>query len=183
MSRIGNKPIKIPEGVTIEYKDNNVKVKGPKGELDQPIHNDIHVNIEDSVVTFSRPTNQKRHKSLHGLYRAVVSNMVEGVTNGYKRELELVGVGYKAESKNNVLELNVGYSHGIFMEIPPELSVSAKTEKNKNPTVTIEGIDKHLVGQVAAKIKGIRPVEPYKGKGIRIIGEHIRKKAGKTSGK
>jgi len=184
MSRIGNAPINIPEGVEVEVqKGNLVKVKGPKGELTQDINPDITVEIEDGQVVVKRPTEQKRHKSMHGLYRSLINNMVDGVNNGYKKELELVGVGYKATVQNNVLELSLGYSHNIFFALPDEIKADAQTEKGKNPIVTIEGIDKQLVGHLAAKIKSLREVEPYKGKGIRFVGQQIRRKAGKAAAK
>ncbi|WP_370089304.1 50S ribosomal protein L6 [Ekhidna sp.] len=183
MSRIGKAPINVPEGVSITVDKNTVNVKGPKGELSQQIDPDITCKVEDGVLTVERPTEQKRHKALHGLYRSLVNNMVEGVSNGFKKELELVGVGYKAAVQNNVLELNLGYSHSIYFAVPEEIKVSAETEKGKNPKVTVEGIDKQLVGQISAKIKSLRKVEPYKGKGIRFVGEQIRRKAGKTAAK
>jgi len=183
MSRIGNKPVQLPAGVTVDLKGGVVAVKGPKGTLEQEIDQDIKVEVEEGIVTLTRPTEQKRHKALHGLYRSLISNMVVGVTEGYKKELELVGVGYKATTKGQVLELNLGYSHAIFMAIPAEVSVKADTPKGKNPIVTLESIDKQLLGQVCAKIRSLRPVEPYKGKGIRFVGEVIRRKAGKTASK
>ena len=184
MSRIGNKPIILPEGVNIEISDSNlVTVKGPKGELQQQVDADIHIKLEDGEVNFKRPTEQKRHKALHGLYRSLVNNMVVGVQEGYKKELEFVGVGYKASAQGNLLELSLGYSHSIWFAVPEEVSVKAETQKGKNPIVTLEGIDKQLVGQVAAKIKSLRKVEPYKGKGVRFVGEHVRRKAGKTAAK
>ena len=184
MSRIGNKPIILPEGVNIEISNSNlVTVKGPKGELQQQIDADIHVKLEEGEVNVKRPTVQKRHISLHGLYRSLINNMVVGVHEGYKKELELVGVGYKASVQGNILELALGYSHSIWFAVPEEVSVKAETQKGKNPVVTLEGIDKQLVGQVAAKIKSLRKVEPYKGKGIRFVGEHVRRKAGKTAAK
>lgn len=183
MSRIGKAPVNVPEGVSITVDKNTVNVKGPKGELSQQIDPDITCKVEDGVLTVERPTEQKRHKALHGLYRSLVSNMVEGVSNGFKKEMELVGVGYKASVQNNVLELNLGYSHSIYFAVPEEIKVSAETEKGKNPKVTVEGIDKQLVGQISAKIKSLRKVEPYKGKGIRFVGEQIRRKAGKTAAK
>lgn len=184
MSRIGNKPILVPEGVTVDISNENlITVKGPKGELQQQVDKDIEVKLEDGEVNLSRPTEQKRHKALHGLYRSLVNNMVVGVKEGYKRELELVGVGYKASAQGNLLELSLGYSHSIFFAIPEELKLTTETLKGKNPTVTLEGIDKQLVGQVAAKIRSLRKVEPYKGKGIRFVGEHVRRKAGKTAAK
>lgn len=184
MSRIGNKPISLPQGVTVEIeKGNLVKVKGPKGELSQKVDKDIKVELADGDVVLSRPTEQKRHKALHGLYRALINNMVVGVSDGYKEELELVGVGYKAVAQGKVLELNLGYSHNIFFMVPEEISVNAETAKGKNPIVTLEGVDKQLIGHVAAKIRSLRKVEPYKGKGIRFVGEQIRRKAGKTAAK
>lgn len=183
MSRVGNAPISIPEGVTISVDNSLVSVKGPKGELTQDINPDIKCSINDGEVRFERPTEQKRHKSMHGLYRSLVNNMVEGVRNGFKKDMELVGVGYKAAVQNNVLELNLGYSHSIYFAVPEEIKVTAVTEKGKNPIVSVEGIDKQLVGQIAAKIKSLRKVEPYKGKGIRFVGEQIRRKAGKTAAK
>jgi large subunit ribosomal protein L6 len=181
MSRIGNKIINIPAGVTITVDNSEVKVKGPKGELSQSIDSEFDVVIEDGVLTVKRPTEQKRHKALHGLYRSLINNMVIGVSEGYKKDLELVGVGYKAATSGNVLELSLGYSHSIFLGIPPEIKVVAETAKGKSPKVSLEGIDKQLVGQMAAKIKSLRKVEPYKGKGVRFVGEHIRRKAGKAA--
>lgn len=184
MSRIGNKPIVVPEDVTVNISDDNlITVKGPKGELEQQIDADLEVKLEDGELNFSRPTEQKRHKSMHGLYRSLVNNMVVGVKEGYQKQLELVGVGYKASAQGNLLELSLGYSHSIFFAIPEEISVTAETLKGKNPVVTLEGIDKQLVGQVAAKIRSLRKVEPYKGKGVRFVGEHVRRKAGKTAAK
>jgi len=183
MSRIGNNPINLPEGVTVAIDKSIVKVAGPKGELIQAIDPDIKMNISDGQVTFERPTEQKRHKALHGLSRALVNNMVVGVNEGYKKEMELVGVGYKASNQGNLLELSLGYSHSLVMQIPIELKLSTETQKGKNPTITLEGIDKQLIGQVAAKIRSLRKVEPYKGKGIRFVGEQVRRKAGKTAAK
>lgn len=184
MSRIGKKPISLPSGVSVEVSaDNVVTVKGPKGTLTQQVNPDIKLSIGEGEVVLERPTEQKRHKSLHGLYRTLIYNMVEGVSNGFKKELELVGVGYRATAQNNILELNLGYSHNIFMGIPKEISVTAETAKGKNPIVTLEGVDKQLIGQVAAKIRSYRKVEPYKGKGIRFVNEVVRRKAGKTAAK
>ena len=184
MSRIGKKPIAINEGITVDVSPENlVTVKGPKGELTRLIDRDIKVNIADGEVTLERPTEQKRHKSLHGLYRSLIYNMVEGVTEGYKKQLELVGVGYKATAQGNVLELSLGYSHSIFFMVPEEIKVSAQTAKGKSPVITLEGIDKELIGEVSAKLRALRKVEPYKGKGIRFVGEQIRRKAGKTAAK
>ena len=183
MSRVGKNPISIPEGVAVTIEKSIVTVKGPKGELTQPIHPDIKMNISEDVITFDRPTEQKRHKALHGLTRALVNNMVVGVTDGYKKEMELVGVGYKASNQGNVLELSLGYSHNVVVQVPEELKLATETQKGKNPRVTLEGIDKQLIGQVAAKIRSLRKVEPYKGKGIRFLGEQVRRKAGKTAAK
>lgn len=184
MSRIGNKPIDLADGVTVEVNQSNlVTVKGPKGTLTQQVDPDIKVNIEDGVLTVVRPTEQKRHKAMHGLYRALIANMVEGVSVGFKRELEFVGVGFKASAQDRILELSLGHSHSISFEVPKELSVSAETQKGKNPMVTLEGIDKQLIGQVAAKIRSLRKIEPYKGKGVKFVGEQIRRKAGKTAAK
>lgn len=184
MSRIGNKPIVVPENVSLDITDDNlVTVKGPKGELQQQVDPDIEICLEDGELSFKRPTEQKRHKSIHGLYRSLVNNMVVGVQDGYKKELELVGVGYKASVQGNLLELSLGYSHNIFFAVPEEVSIKAETKKGKNPILTVEGIDKQLIGQVAAKIKSLRKVEPYKGKGVRFVGEHVRRKAGKTAAK
>jgi len=184
MSRIGKKPIKLAEGITVEVDDGNVvTVKGPKGSLTQQIDPDISISVEDGILSISRPTEQKRHKALHGLYRSLINNMVEGVSTGYKKELELVGVGYKAATQGKVLELSLGHSHSILFQIPEELIVSAETQKGKNPIVRLEGIDKQLIGQVAAKIKSLRKIEPYKGKGVKFVGEYVRRKAGKTAAK
>jgi len=184
MSRIGNKPVTLPQGVTVEVsKDNIVTVKGPKGELTQDVNPDMIVKVEEGVVTVQRPTEQKRHKALHGLYRSLINNMVVGVSEGYNKALELVGVGYKASVSNNVLELNLGYSHNIYLQVPQEVKASAKMEKGKNPIVELESADKALIGQVAAKLRELRKIEPYKGKGVRFVGEQIRRKAGKTAAK
>jgi large subunit ribosomal protein L6 len=184
MSRIGNKIIQLPAGVSVSIgADNLVTVKGPKGTLTQQVDSDITVEIEDNAVKVKRPTEQKRHKALHGLYRSLINNMVIGVSEGYKTVLEVVGVGYKASVTGNVLELSLGYSHGLFVMIPNEIKISAETVKGQNPKVTLEGIDKELIGAVAAKIKSLRKVEPYKGKGIRTLGETIRRKAGKSASK
>lgn len=182
MSRIGNKPIDVIEGVAIDVSDNNlVTVKGPKGTLTQQVDPDLKLNIENGTLRIARPTEQKRHKAMHGLYRSLISNMVEGVSKGYTKELELVGVGYKATAQGKVLELSLGHSHSIFFQIPDELSVTAETQKGKSPLVKLEGIDKQLIGQVAAKIRSLRKIEPYKGKGVKFVGEQIRRKAGKTA--
>jgi len=184
MSRIGNAPISLPAGVSMDIsKGNLVTIKGPKGELKQQIDPDLSIKLEDGTISVSRPTNQKRHRSIHGLYRSLIANMVEGVNNGYEKKLELVGVGYRANSKGNLLELSLGYSHPIYFAVPGDLKLETVTEKGKNPLVIINGPDKQLVGQVAAKIRAFRKPEPYKGKGIRFQGEEIRRKAGKTAAK
>lgn len=184
MSRVGNKPIALPQGVSVDVSaENVVTVKGPKGELNQEVNPEIKVSVNEGVVAVERPTEQKRHKSLHGLYRSLINNMVIGVSEGYKKQLELVGVGYKAAVSGNVLEMNLGYSHNIFMAVPAEVKATAETQKGKNPIVTLESVDKELIGQVAAKIRSLRKIEPYKGKGIRFVGEQIRRKAGKTAAK
>jgi len=184
MSRIGRKPVTVPNGVTITVgNDNVVAVKGPKGELKQEIDRDIKVEVKDGLVSFNRPTDQIRHRALHGLYRALIANMVKGVTEGYKKNLELIGVGFKASNQGNVIDLSLGYSHNIIFEVPKELKVATATEKGQNPTISLEGIDRQLLGQVAAKIRGLRKPEPYKGKGVRYVGEVVRKKAGKAAGK
>ena len=184
MSRIGKQPITVPKGVTVTVtSDNILTVKGPKGELKQTIDRDIVVEVKDEHINFTRPTDQIRHRALHGLYRALVFNMVKGVTEGYKRQLELIGVGFKASNQGNVLDLALGYSHNIIFEIPKELKLATAQEKGENPKIILEGVDKQLIGQVAAKIRGLRKPEPYKGKGVRYTGEVVRKKAGKAAGK
>lgn len=184
MSRVGKLPINLGSAVTVTIdKSNVVTVKGPKGELSEKVHPDITIRQEDGVLSLERPTEQKRHKAMHGLYRALVSNMVTGVSTGFKKTLELVGVGYRVSNTGNFLELTIGYSHPIYFMVPAELQVTTAMEKGKNPTITIEGTDKQLLGQVCAKIRAFRKPEPYKGKGIRFEGEVIRRKAGKTAGK
>jgi large subunit ribosomal protein L6 len=184
MSRIGKAPISIPDKVELTVgKDNLVTVKGAKGTLTQQLNSDFKVEIEGNVATIVRPNEQKTSKSLHGLYRSLLSNMVKGVSEGYKIDLELVGVGYKATATDNVLELSLGYSHGIFLVLPKEVAIKTLTEKGKNPIVTLEGNDKQLLGHMAAKIRSLRKVEPYKGKGVRFVGQSIRRKAGKTAAK
>jgi large subunit ribosomal protein L6 len=182
MSRIGNLPVNLPGGVTVTISDTNmVSVKGPLGELTQAVDKDLKVEVVDNQVLISRPTESKNHKSLHGLYRALIANMVEGVSNGYKKELELVGVGYRAEAKGQNLELSLGYSHDIVLQLPNEVKVETKTERRSNPIITLTSIDKQLIGHVAAKIRSLRPPEPYKGKGIKFVGEQLRRKAGKSA--
>ena len=184
MSRIGKLPISVPAGVAISVdNDNAVTVKGPKGSLTTKVDRDIAVAIEDGTLTVTRPTEQKRHKAMHGLYRSLINNMVEGVSKGFEKKLELVGVGYKASLVGNTLELALGYSHNVYIALPNEVTATAITDKGKNPIVTLTSIDNQLLGQVAAKIRSLRKVEPYKGKGVRFVGEIIRRKAGKTASK
>jgi len=185
MSRIGRLPIAIPKGVTCTFSAGNhkVSVKGPKGELHQVLKPHFGVKVENDHIEVSRPSDEKPDRALHGLYRALIANMVQGVSQGYKEQLELIGVGYKASAQANVLELSLGYSHSVFMAIPTELKLQALQEKGSNPMIILEGIDKQLLGQVAAKIKSLRKVEPYKGKGIRYVGEYVRRKAGKAAAK
>jgi len=184
MSRIGKEPIQIPAGVEVGISDKNVvTVKGPKGSLTQTLDPAIKVTQEAGVLIFSRPTDLKHHRSMHGLYRALVANMVEGVTKGFKTQQELVGVGYRATAKGQQLQLSLGFSHNVVFELPSEISVTAVPEKGKNPIVTMESIDKQVLGAVAAKIRSLRKPEPYKGKGVRFVGENIRRKAGKAAGK
>ena len=182
MSRIGILPIDIPAGVSIEVdKDNLVTVKGPKGELTQQVDKNITVKVEEGKVEVSRSTEQKDHKAKHGLYRSLINNMVKGVSEGYTIKQELVGVGYRAEVKNGILELALGFSHDILMKMPPEVKVETVTERRANPVITLTSVDKQLIGQVAAKIRSFRPPEPYKGKGIKYVGEQLRRKAGKAA--
>ena len=184
MSRIGKKPVTIPTGVTVSVSATNVvTVKGPKGELTETVDRDIKVEVKDGHVEVTRPTDQIRHRAMHGLYRSLISNLVKGVTEGYKKNLELVGVGYKASNTGNLLDLSLGYSHNIIFEVPKELKVATAQEKGQNPQISLEGIDKQLIGQVAAKLRSLRKPEPYKGKGVRYVGEVVRKKAGKAAGK
>ncbi|MFT3680080.1 MAG: 50S ribosomal protein L6 [Ferruginibacter sp.] len=184
MSRIGKKPVEFPKGVTITVgADNVITVKGPKGELKQAIDRDIKVEVKESSVEFGRPTDQIRHRALHGLYRSLVNNMVKGVTDGYAKKLELVGVGFKAANQGNILDLALGYSHNIIFEVPKELKVATSQEKGQNPMISLEGSDKQLLGQVCAKLRSLRKPEPYKGKGVKFEGEVLRRKAGKAAGK
>jgi large subunit ribosomal protein L6 len=184
MSRIGKLPITLPSNTEVSVDEKNVvTIKGPKGSLTTAVDADIIVKTEDNLIIVERPTEQKRHKAMHGLYRSLINNMIIGVSEGYKEQLELVGVGFKASVQGQVLELSLGYSHNIFVALPAEVSVNAVTEKGKAPVVTLESNDKQLLGQVAAKIRSLRKVEPYKGKGIRFVGEVVRRKAGKTASK
>jgi large subunit ribosomal protein L6 len=182
MSRIGKLPINIPSGVTITVNpDNSVTVKGPKGELHQKVDPDIKVEVKEGHVVLSRPTDQKRHRSLHGLYRSLIHNMITGVSQGFTIQQEVVGVGFKAESKGQLLDLSLGYSHDIDFELPPEVKVETRTERRSNPVITLTSTDKQLIGQVAAKIRSLRKPEPYKGKGVKFVNETLRKKAGKSA--
>jgi len=184
MSRVGKLPIKLPSGVDVKVNSNNeVVVKGPKGELKQMVHPDITINIENGEVVLQRPTEQKRHKAMHGLYRSLINNMVTGVHTGYQTKQELVGVGYKVSNEGQILSFSLGYSHEIFLQVPAEVKVATETVKGKNPSVTLQSADKQLIGQIAAKIRSLRKPEPYKGKGIKFEGEALRRKAGKSAGK
>ena len=186
MSRIGKLPINIPAGVEVTLKDNELKVKGPKGELSERINPAIKVEISDGKIEFSEDLNQmvddpKQRHAYHGLYRALANSMVVGVTTGYRKEMELVGVGYRASNQGNIIELSLGYTHSIFIQLPPEIKVETKSERNKNPQIILESCDKQLLGQVCSKIRSFRMPEPYKGKGILFVGEQIRRKSGKTA--
>ena len=184
MSRIGRAPITVPNGVTVTVgNDNVITVKGPKGELKETLDRDMKVEVKDGNINVARPTDQIRHRALHGLSRALIANMVKGVTEGYAKKLELIGVGFKAANQGNVLDLALGYSHNIIFEVPKEIKVATEQLKGQNPTISLEGIDRQLLGQVAAKLRGLRKPEPYKGKGVRYVGEVVRKKAGKAAGK
>jgi len=181
MSRIGILPISIPSGVNVTVRDNVVTVKGPKGELHQEINPDMIVEVNDGNIEVKRPSDEKKHKAMHGLYRSLINNMVIGVSEGYKKQLELVGVGYRAQNNGQILELSLGYSHAIHIELPKEVKVEAKTDRKSNPLITLESADKQLLGQVCAKLRSLRKPEPYKGKGVRYLGEQIRRKAGKSA--
>ena len=181
MSRIGKAPIAIPAGVTVKVSGDVVTVKGPKGELSQKINPDLQITVEDGQLTLARPSDDREHRAQHGLYRALIHNMVVGVSEGYRKEMELVGVGYRAAATGQVLELSLGYSHAIYIRLPPEVKVEAKSERNKNPLIILESDDKQLLGQVCAKIRSLRKPEPYKGKGIKFVGEVIRRKSGKSA--
>ena len=183
MSRIGKLPVSVPSGVQVNVQGNTVSVKGPKGTLSQTIADGITLEMEENKVVVKRSTEQKRHKSLHGLYRSLLANMIKGVSQGYKIEQELVGVGYRASNQGQMLDLVLGHSHHVVFELPTEVKVSTKTERGSNPTIILESHDKQLIGQVAAKIRSLRKPEPYKGKGVKYVGEFIRRKAGKAAGK
>lgn len=183
MSRIGKLPITIPAGVTVSVVDGVVKVKGPKGELQRAVDARIAVKIEDGVITLERSSDERQDRSMHGLYRALINNMVYGVSEGFKKTLELVGVGYRASHQGQILELSLGYTHGIFIQLPKEITLDTKSERNKNPLIILESADKQLLGQVCNKIRSFRKPEPYKGKGIKFEGEVLRRKSGKSAGK
>jgi large subunit ribosomal protein L6 len=180
MSRIGNNPVAIPDGVTVDVKDNEIVVKGKLGELRQEYSN-VSVKVEDNQVWVTRPSDSKENKAKHGLYRSLITNMIEGVSQGWTKELELVGVGYRASNQGQKLDLAVGYSHNIVLELAPEVKVETASQKGKNPTIKLTSHDKQLVGQIAAKIRSFRKPEPYKGKGIKFVGEQLRRKAGKSA--
>lgn len=183
MSRIGKLPITIPSGVTVTVGDDNlITVKGPKGELTQQVNPDLKIEIENGVLTIGRPTDGKEHRSMHGLYRSLINNMVVGVSAGFRKEMELVGVGYRVSNTGQLVELSLGFTHSIFIELPKEIKVETKMERNKNPLIILESCDKQLLGQVCAKIRSFRKPEPYKGKGVRFVGEEVRRKSGKTAG-
>tara|TARA_B100002052_G_scaffold288293_1_gene304296 strand:- start:85 stop:639 length:555 start_codon:yes stop_codon:yes gene_type:complete len=181
MSRVGLNPISIPEGVSVTINGSVINVKGPKGELNQKFDPDFKIKIDKNILSIARPSEQKRHKALHGLYRALIFNCIHGVFEGYELNLELVGVGYKASNQGNLLNLSLGYSHNIYFQVPEEIKVSTETAKGKAPIIKLNGIDKQLIGQIAAKLKSLRPVEPYKGKGVKFVGEYVRRKVGKTA--
>ncbi|TLX77513.1 50S ribosomal protein L6 [Labilibacter sediminis] len=181
MSRIGKQPITIPAGVTVTVKDSVVTVKGAKGELTQEVNPEMIVEVNGSIVEVKRPSESKEHRSQHGLYRSLINNMVEGVSKGYVKKLELVGVGYRATNQGQILELALGYSHPIHIQLPAEIKVDAVTDRKSNPIITLESADKQLLGQVCAKIRSLRKPEPYKGKGVKFVGEQIRRKAGKSA--
>ena len=183
MSRIGKLPIEIPAGVKFAVTEANfVTVKGPKGELSQQVDPEIQLTVEGNTLTVSRPSDEKKHRAMHGLYRSLINNMVVGVSKGYEIKLELVGVGYRAENDGQVLDLVLGYSHHTYIQLPPEVTVEAKSDKRSNPIVTLSSCDKQLLGHIAAKIRSFRKPEPYKGKGVKFVGEILRRKAGKSAG-
>ncbi len=181
MSRIGKQPVNIPAGVTVTLKDDVITVKGPKGELSQNLNPELSYEVSDAEITVTRPSDSKEHRAQHGLFRSLINNMVEGVSNGFVKKLELVGVGYRATNQGQILELALGYSHPIHMQLPTEIKVEAVTDRKSNPVITLESADKQLLGQVCAKIRSLRKPEPYKGKGIRFVGEQVRRKAGKSA--
>ncbi|MDO5523367.1 MAG: 50S ribosomal protein L6 [Bacteroidia bacterium] len=183
MSRIGKSPITLPSGVAVTVgEDNLITLKGPKGELTQHVNRDLKVEVENGILTVERPTDEKEHRAMHGLYRSLINNMVIGVSEGFKKELELVGVGYRVTNNGQLLELSLGFTHNIYLELPKEVKVETKMERNKNPLIILESADKQLLGQVCAKIRSFRKPEPYKGKGVKFVGEQLRRKSGKTAG-
>ncbi|MDD2476074.1 MAG: 50S ribosomal protein L6 [Dysgonamonadaceae bacterium] len=182
MSRIGKLPITLPSSVSVNIADDNmITVKGPKGELHQQVHSEMSVSIEEGVLSIDRPSESKEHKSLHGLYRSLINNMIIGVSEGFRKELELVGVGFRVTNTGQLLELSLGFTHSIFLLLPEEIKVETKMERNKSPLIILESCDKQLIGQVCAKIRSFRKPEPYKGKGVRFAGEQVRRKSGKTA--
>ena len=182
MSRIGKLPITLPSSVTVNIDDNNlVTVKGPKGELLQQIHSEMILSVDDGILSIERPSESKEHKSLHGLYRSLINNMILGVSEGFRKELELIGVGYRVTNTGQLLDLSLGFTHSIFLELPNEIKIETKMERNKSPLIILESCDKQLLGQVCAKIRSFRTPEPYKGKGVRFVGEQVRRKSGKTA--
>jgi large subunit ribosomal protein L6 len=183
MSRIGKLPIQVPTGVTVTVNDHVVAVKGPKGELTQNVNPDIKISLENGVLQLTRISNERNHRAMHGLYRSLINNMVIGVSTGYKKEMELVGVGYRVTNTGQLIDLSLGYTHNIYIQLPAEVKVETKTERNKNPLIILESADKQLIGQVCAKIRSFRMPEPYKGKGIKFVGEVVRRKSGKSAGK
>ena len=183
MSRIGKLPVVVPAGVEVKIGEGNLlTVKGPKGTLERKLSADMNIAMEDGQIVVTRPSDLKKHRALHGLTRTLIHNMVVGVSEGYKKELELVGVGYRASNQGNIIELSLGYTHSIFIQLPPEVKVETKSERNKNPLIILESCDKQLLGQVCSKIRSFRKPEPYKGKGIKFVGEEIRRKSGKSAG-
>ncbi len=183
MSRIGKLPIAIPAGVTVSVSGNAVNVKGPKGSLAQEVTGGIAVAVEEGNVVLSRPTEEAQHRALHGLYRSLINNMVIGVSTGYRKEMELVGVGYRVSNNGQIIEFSLGYSHNIFLQVPDQIKIETKSERNKNPLLILESVDKQLLGQVCSKIRSFRKPEPYKGKGVKFVGEILRRKSGKSAGK
>ena len=183
MSRIGKLPIQIPNGVSITIKEDLVTVKGPKGELSQKVDPDIKLSLEDGILKVERPSDDKEHRALHGLYRALIHNMVVGVSEGYKKQLVLVGVGYRVTNNGQILDLSLGYTHNIYLQLPLEVKIETKSERNQSPMIILESADKQLLGQICAKIRSFRMPEPYKGKGIKFMGEEIRRKSGKSAAK
>ncbi|MEI7675283.1 MAG: 50S ribosomal protein L6 [Bacteroidales bacterium] len=183
MSRIGKLPIAIPAGVTVSVSGNAVNVKGPKGSLAQEVTGGIAVAVEEGNVVLSRPTDEAQHRALHGLYRSLINNMVIGVSTGYRKEMELVGVGYRVSNNGQIIEFSLGYSHNIFLQVPDQIKIETKSERNKNPLLILESVDKQLLGQVCSKIRSFRKPEPYKGKGVKFVGEILRRKSGKSAGK